>query len=133
LKTEASYVAFVASKTKAEKVFDYLRTRGVSAEKVKRVKAPAGIDIGASLPEEIAVSILAEIIQVRASAGKGTAKASPALTVIQSEAKDPICGMSVSIANARYKAEFEGKLFYFCCAGCKQTFEREPKRYMASV
>jgi xanthine dehydrogenase accessory factor len=132
LKTEAGYVAFVASKTKAEKIFDYLKTRGVNAERTKRVKAPAGLDIGASSPEEIAVSILAEIIQVRASAGKETSKpkASGALPVIQSEAKDPICGMSVSIANARYKAEFEGKMFYFCCAGCKQTFEREPKRYL---
>jgi xanthine dehydrogenase accessory factor len=133
LKTEAGYVAFVASKTKAEKVFDYLRTRGVSPERIQRVKAPAGLDIGASLPEEIAVSILAEIIHVRANAGKETVKANPALTVIQSGAKDPICGMNVTIANARYKAEFEGKTFYFCCAGCKQTFEREPKRYLTQV
>src|SRR5262249_40129982 len=122
LNTEAAYVAFVASKTKAEKVFDYLKTRGVGAEKIQRVKAPAGLNIGASAPEEIAVSILAEIIQARASAGKETAKARPAVTVIESGAKDPICGMNVSIANARYKAEFEGKMFYFCCAGCKQAF-----------
>jgi xanthine dehydrogenase accessory factor len=131
LKTEAGYVAFVASKTKAEKVFDYLKTRGAGAERIQRVKAPAGLDIGATSPEEIAVSILAEIIHVRAKAGKETAKASPALTVIQSGAKDPICGMNVTIANARYQAEFEGKTYYFCCAGCKQTFEREPTRYMA--
>ena len=131
LKTEAGYVAFVASRTKAEKVFDYLQTRGVGAERIQRVKAPAGLDIGARSPEEIAVSVLAEIIQVRANVGKETAKASPALTVIQSGAKDPICGMNVSIANARYKAEFEGKTFYFCCASCKQTFEREPTRYLA--
>jgi xanthine dehydrogenase accessory factor len=131
LKTEAGYVAFVASKTKAEKVFDYLQTKGVTTERIQRVKAPAGLDIGATSPEEIAVSILAEIIHVRAKAGKETAKASPALTVIQSGAKDPICGMNVTIANARYQAEFEGKTYYFCCAGCKQTFEREPTRYMA--
>jgi xanthine dehydrogenase accessory factor len=131
LKTEAGYVAFVASKTKAEKVCDYLQTRGIGAERIQRVKAPAGLDIGASSPEEIAVSILAEIIQVRAKAGKETARVSPVLTAIQSGAKDPICGMNVSIANARYKAEFEGKTFYFCCAGCKQTFEREPARYLA--
>jgi xanthine dehydrogenase accessory factor len=133
LKTEAGYVAFVASKTKAEKVFDYLQTRGVDAEKIQRVKAPAGLDIGASSPEEIAVSILAEIIHVRAKAEKETTKTSPALTVNQSGAKDPICGMNVSIANARYKAEFEGKTFYFCCANCKQTFEREPTRYLSQA
>jgi xanthine dehydrogenase accessory factor len=131
LKTDAGYVAFVASKTKAEKVFDYLKTRGAGAESIQRVKAPAGLDIGASSPEEIAVSILAEIIHVRSNVGKETAKASPALSVIQSGAKDPICGMNVTIANARHKAEFEGKTYYFCCAGCKQTFEREPTRYLA--
>ena len=131
LQSKAGYVAFVASKTKAEKVFGYLKTRGIGAEKIKRVKAPAGLDIGASSPAEIAVSILAEIIQMRAKAGKETIQASPGLAVIQSEAKDPICGMSVSIADARFKAEFEGKMFYFCCAGCKQTFEQEPQRYPA--
>jgi len=131
LKTEAGYVAFVASKTKAEKVCDYRQTRGIGAERIQRVKAPAGLDIGASSPEEIAVSILAEIIHVRTKAAKETAKTSPVMAVIQSGAKDPICGMSVSITNARYQAEFEGKTYYFCCSGCKQTFEREPTRYLA--
>ncbi len=145
LNTEAPYVAFVASRTKAEKVFDYLKSRGIAAEKIKRVRAPAGLDIRAKSPEEIAVSILAEMIQVRGEAGGeskktvgGPAKDSATaplavMNVIQEEARDPVCGMSVDIGKARYKSKHEGVNFYFCCAGCKQAFDREPKRYLAAT
>ena len=133
LQASAASVAFVASKTKAAKVFEYLKTQGVSPEKLSQVRAPAGLDIGARSPEEIAVSILAEIIQLRASAAKAAAqpKSGAVLPVLNASAKDPICGMTVDKANARYKSEFQGKMFYFCCAGCKQTFEQEPQRYLA--
>jgi xanthine dehydrogenase accessory factor len=134
LKTEAAYIAFVASKTKAEKVFDYLKTRGVAAEKIKRVQAPAGLAIHAKSPEEIAVSILAQIIQVggQSKEAVGPTKSSAALPVINSEAKDPVCGMRVNPSKARHKSEYEGTAFYFCCAGCKQAFDREPQRYLAA-
>jgi xanthine dehydrogenase accessory factor len=131
--SDALYIAFVASKTKATKVLEFLKSRGVIAEKISRVKAPAGLDIGATSPEEIAVSILAEIVQIRASASKSVAKPASALglNVIQSEAKDPICGMTVEKSKAKHKTEFQGKTFYFCCAGCKQKFELSPERYLA--
>jgi xanthine dehydrogenase accessory factor len=130
--SNALYVAFVASKTKAGKVLEFLKTRGVSQEKISRVRAPAGLNIGATSPEEIAVSILAEIVQLRASAVKSAARPtpSPALNVIQSDATDPICGMTVEKSKAKYKTEFQGKTFYFCCAGCKQKFEQSPERYV---
>jgi xanthine dehydrogenase accessory factor len=131
--SEALYVAFVASKTKATKVLEFLKTRGLSDEKISRVRAPAGLNIGATSPEEIAVSILAEIVQIRASEAKSVAKpaASVALNVIENDAKDPICGMTVEKSKAKHKAEFRGKTFYFCCAGCKQKFEQSPERYLA--
>jgi xanthine dehydrogenase accessory factor len=134
LKTEAAYIAFVASKTKAEKVFDYLKTQGVAAEKIKRVQAPAGLAIRAKSPEEIAVSILAQIIQVRGQGQEAAApaKSSAALPIINSEARDPVCGMSVNPSKARHKSEYEGTAFYFCCAGCKQAFDRKPQRYLAA-
>lgn len=133
INSDAMYVAFVASKTKAGKVLEFLKTRGVSQKKISRVKAPAGLDIGATSPEEIAVSILAEIVQMRASAAKAAAKPAPgpALNVIQTEAKDPVCGMMVEKSKAKHTAEFQGKTFYFCCAGCKQKFEQSPERYLA--
>jgi xanthine dehydrogenase accessory factor len=133
INSDAVYVAFVASKTKAGKVLEFLQTRGVSQEKIRRVRAPAGLNIGATSPEEIAVSILAEIVQMRASAAKSTAKlaSSLGLNVIQNEAKDPICGMTVEKSKAKHKADFRGKTFYFCCAGCKQKFEQSPESYLA--
>jgi xanthine dehydrogenase accessory factor len=132
LLTSATYVAFVASKQKAGKILDYLKERGVMAERLSRVRAPAGLDIRASSPEEIAVSILAEIIQVnrtKAAAPNVTAQ----LPVLKQEAKDPICGMLVEVSAAKYKSEFNGNAFYFCCGGCKQTFDKQPDKYALAV
>ena len=127
--SEASYVSFVASKVKAAKILDYLKERGLSSTRLGRLKAPAGLDIHASSPEEIAVSILAEIIQENRS---GTAKQKREVerAVARQEAKDPICGMMVDIGEARHKSEFRGNAFYFCCAGCKQKFDKQPEQYV---
>ena len=129
LRSEASYVAFVASKVKAAKILDYLKERGLSSTRLGQLKAPAGLDIHASSPEEIAVSILAEIIQENRS---GTAKQKREVerAVARQEAKDPICGMMVDIGEARHKSEFRGNAFYFCCAGCKQKFDKQPEQYV---
>ena len=128
LRTDAAYVAFVASKVKAAKVLQYLGERGIGPERLSHVKAPAGIDIGAGSPEEIAVSILAEIVQLsRAKATIGETRETPA--VGQQEVKDPICGMTVHIDTAIFKSEYGGLEFYFCCAGCKEKFDRQPDSY----
>lgn len=128
LRTDASYVAFVASKAKAAKVLECLRERGIDKARLDQVRAPAGLNIQARSQEEIAVSILAEIIQL----GRNQAKEQPALQILAeapNEAKDPICGMSVNIAHAKHVSEFEGRRFYFCCAGCKQAFDKQPEKY----
>lgn len=129
LRTDASYVAFVASKAKAAKVLQHLSERGIGAERLRRVKAPAGLNIGAGSPEEIAVSILAEIVQV-SRARKSQQSETPVSPPKLGEAKDPVCGMTVSIDAAKHKSEFDGKSFYFCGAGCKQTFDRQPDKYL---
>ena len=67
LQHDLPYVAFVASKKKAEQVFQHLKDDGTSAERLAQIKVPAGLDIKARTSEEIAVSILAEIIQVMRS------------------------------------------------------------------
>ena len=135
LKTQAQYVAFVASKTKAEKVLDYLKSRGMAEERLSSVRSPAGLDIQAQSPQEIAVGILAQIVQVRAEGTKSAAQravAVPLPIVNQAEARDPVCGMKVNMANAKHKTEYSGQDYFFCCAGCKQSFEREPGRYLAA-
>ena len=132
LQTEASYVAFVASKVKAAKVLQYLGERGIGAERLNQVRAPAGVNIRAGSPEEIAVSILAEIVQVHRTRILEQKNAA-ALPAERQEAKDPICGMTVDVSAAKHKSGFDGKLFYFCCAGCKQAFDRQPDKYLLSI
>lgn len=61
------YASFVASRKKADEVFRRLRDTGIPEDRLNRIKVPAGLDIRAHTPEEIAVSILAEIIQVMRS------------------------------------------------------------------
>jgi xanthine dehydrogenase accessory factor len=142
LATEAPYIAFVTSKKRGQAAIDYLREIGVPAEKLTRIKFPAGLDIGAQTPDEIAVSILAEIVQVRR---RPPSIKLPLITMnppqsapivvgeIKGQAKDPICGMMVEIATARYTSLYEDETYYFCCAHCKQKFDKEPEKYKEQV
>jgi xanthine dehydrogenase accessory factor len=133
-RTDAGYVAFVASKVKAQKVLEYLRESGVPTDRVSRVRAPAGLNIRAGSPEEIAVSILAEIIEERANRAKRLSAATQqALPVMTEDAKDPVCGMSVNVSTAKYKSEHSRTTIYFCCAGCKQAFDKQPGKYALSA
>jgi xanthine dehydrogenase accessory factor len=110
--TESGYIALVSSRKRAEAM---LSSIGLTPEERGRLKFPAGLDIGAVTPEEIALSILAEMVQLRRSRKKEVAE-EPAV------AKDPVCGMTVEIATARHVLEKNGVTYYFCCAGCKDRF-----------
>jgi xanthine dehydrogenase accessory factor len=132
--TRAEYIAFVASRAKAQKVLEFLRQAGVHADRLSQIRAPAGLDIRAASPEEIAVSVLAEIIQVRGSRTRPTFEPKKnALPVLNKEAKDPVCRMMVDISRAKYISEHNGGNVYFCCARCKQSFDRQPERYALAV
>jgi xanthine dehydrogenase accessory factor len=120
LRSEADYVSLVASPTRAGVVLESLRARAIPDDRLRRLKAPAGLDLGAVTPEEIAVSILAEIIARRRR---------PHPVAVPTEARDPVCGMTVTIATARHRSEGPGGPVYFCCAGCKERYDREPGRY----
>jgi len=65
LEGEAAYVALIASAHRSRLVLDYLLAEGIAAEKVERVWAPAGLDLGAAGPEEIALSIMGQIVALR--------------------------------------------------------------------
>ena len=71
LESDAAYVALIASTHRAKLVLDYLLLEGVPAEKVEKVWAPAGLDLGAATPEEIALSIISQIMLFRR---RGTAR-----------------------------------------------------------
>jgi len=112
------YVAMVSSRKRADVLRSELRSDGVDDT---ALKAPAGLDIGAATPAEIALSILAEIIQRRRATAVTPAIAEPPRDV----AIDPICGMEVDIATARWTAEREGQTYYFCAPGCRKAFQAQ--------
>lgn len=65
LEGNAAYVALIASQHRSKLVLDYLLTNGLPAEKVDKVWAPAGLDLGAATPEEIALSIITQIVALQ--------------------------------------------------------------------
>ena len=107
-------------------MFEFLRDRGVSDEALARVHAPAGLDLGSVEHDEIAVSILAQLVSVKALGGmkQGVEVAAP------TQAIDPVCGMSVDVATARFQTDYEGQTYYFCAAGCLRSFEKAPTEFM---
>lgn len=127
----ARYVGLVASPRRAAAVRERLFGMGVPEADVSRLRSPAGLDIGAETPGEIALSILAEIVEKRPSPERSKAvpeePASAPTVGISLDAPaddlavDPICGMSVS-RDSPHRVESDGETWWFCCAGCAETF-----------
>ena len=65
LDCNAAYISLIASRHRSRLVLDYLLATGIPAEKIERVWAPAGLDLGASTPEEIALSIVSQMVALR--------------------------------------------------------------------
>jgi xanthine dehydrogenase accessory factor len=122
LEAGVRYVGLVASPKRGATVIDELRAAGVSQELLGRVDTPAGIDIGARTPPEVALTIVASIVAAR----RGDAAPSQA----PADAVDPMCGMTVTVAADTPRVEHAGETVYFCSAGCRQKFEErhEPAR-----
>jgi xanthine dehydrogenase accessory factor len=133
LSAGSPYVALVASPKRAAVVRETLAAMGITADALDRLKAPAGLDIGAETQEEIALSIMTEIAMTRSAMPQAAeAATTPAVeTGIAQEAIDPICNMTVTIASARHTSEYGGRTWYFCCAGCKRQFDADPAQYAA--
>ncbi len=127
----ARYAGLVASPRRAAAVRERLVGMGVSEADVGRLRSPAGLDIGAETPGEIALSILAQIVEERQAPERPEAtpeEAAPspmvgiALETSSDElAVDPICGMTVS-RDSPHRVESGGETWWFCCAGCAETF-----------
>jgi xanthine dehydrogenase accessory factor len=129
LATSAGYISLVASRKRAAMIVETLQSRGVPASHLDRLKAPAGLDIGAVTPEEIAVSILAEVIHARHSRKTESVEVGGFAPPAAVEATDPVCGMTVDVATARHRSDWAGRAVYFCCLHCKDSFDRDPQRY----
>ncbi len=143
--SDAAYVALVASQKRLAGILDYLRDSGLSETQLAKLKCPAGLDFGAVTPEEIALSILAEIVQVRRGkrtedGRRGTEGSDPfsvlrppsffgERTLNPGEAFCPTCGMIVEITTALHVLEYAGEMKYFCCPQCKRRFEKTPEKF----
>ena len=125
-------MSLVASPTRARVVVESLRARAIPDDRLRRLKAPAGLDLGAVTPEEIAVSILAEIVARRRRPDRAAAPEAASPAAAPTTALDPVCGMTVTIATARHRSDGPAGPVYFCCGGCKQRYDREPGRYTAA-
>jgi len=125
------YVGLVASPKRAAALIEELREAGVPDEQLAQVDAPAGLDIEAHTPAEIALSILAQVITVRRG-GSYTPKATTGQAA-PVEAVDPICGMTVLVDAATPRSERDGETFYFCRPGCKETFDAQAHEHAAAA
>jgi xanthine dehydrogenase accessory factor len=162
-----AYLGLVGSAKRGAAVLGYLTDRGVPQDQLDRVRVPAGLDLGRTSHREIAVAILAELVQLRASGGlvaapavgsgagavpgeegraEGVSPPSRGLTGAggsggsppgeQSggsptrESRDLVCGMTVTADASGYPLEHGGVTYYFCCAGCRRSFQENPAAYL---
>ena len=128
IRTNPKYLSFVASYKKANSVFMELKRNGVEHEQLVNIKTPAGLDIGAKSAEEVAISILAQIIEAKHSAVNDASKEE--VQEIEDLYINPVCKIPVQKSTAKHVLEHNGEKVYFCCDGCKVSFEKEPDLYM---
>jgi xanthine dehydrogenase accessory factor len=146
-----AYLGLVGSSRRGATVLGYLADRDVPQDELDRVRVPAGLDLGRTTHQEIAVAILAELVQLRASGALARPVATP-----QASFTDPVCGMTVAVTAASRSPSggdsqggpggwsppgkghsrppglalrHDGVDYYFCCAGCRQAFEQDPDAY----
>jgi xanthine dehydrogenase accessory factor len=126
LQVNVPYVGLVASRKRGEAVLGAI---DVCASMKARVHTPAGLDIGARTAEEVALSILAEIISTRPrQSGRPVGEDTPAST---ESAIDPVCGMSVAMVDASLHLDHEGHRHWFCGTGCLRAFAADPRAYVS--
>jgi len=131
VRAEPAFVGLVASRRRGEAVLGYLAERGVPAQLLGRVHTPVGLDLGHTSHAEIGVSVLAELVQLRA-AGVFRASGRTQLPVVATaaEAVDPVCHMTVPADDAHWPLEVDGTTYWFCCLPCHDRFAADPAAYL---
>ena len=145
-----AYLGLVGSHRRGAAVLGYLADRGLPADQLDRVRVPAGLDLGHIAHQEIAVAILAELVQLRASKalagaavaasarnttapGGAGATSAPAATgratSVPAQAVDPVCEMTVPATAASFPLAHDGVTYYFCSTSCRRRFEQDPAAY----
>jgi xanthine dehydrogenase accessory factor len=142
-----AYLGLVGSHRRGAAVLGYLADRGLPADHLDRVRVPAGLDLGHITHQEIAVAVLAELVQLRASgalagaagaasarhttapadSGTTSARGVPAATTsAPAQAVDPVCEMTVPTTAASFPLAHDGVTYYFCSTSCRRRFEQDP-------
>jgi xanthine dehydrogenase accessory factor len=126
-----AYIGLVGSDRRGAAVLGYLADRGVDKTSLDRVRVPVGLDLGRTTHTEIAIAILAELVQFRASGAllAGGQAATATASQEAAQAADPVCGMTVTAGPASHPLTLDEVTYYFCCAGCRATFESSPASY----
>ena len=124
-----AFIGLVASRKRGEAVLGFLADRGVPAERIAGVRVPIGLDLGHTTHREIAVAILAELVQLRAS---GAFASRPTLLPLAEPAQviDLVCGMTVAAVPANRPYAYQGTTYYFCAMGCRAAFEKDPESFI---
>ncbi|RQH03496.1 XdhC family protein [Natrarchaeobius oligotrophus] len=149
---DALYVGLVASGTRATEVIEraasLLECDPTTVREV--VTNPAGVDVSAYTPAEIAASVLAEVVDVRATVGGTSGNYTPptcdahdapeeseregsdgvADVSSHDPAVDPVCGATVDPADAPASREHDGRTYHFCCPGCVDSFDSDPESHL---
>jgi xanthine dehydrogenase accessory factor len=144
-----SHVGLVACRLARPSCVSGCETRPAGRERIAALQAPAGLDLGAETAEEVAISILAELVRSAAGgprswrprpatiagrdAGAPAADGRPAPIVDDIVLVDPVCGMTVDRKDARHLAEYGGVVYAFCQMVCRTRFIHDPASFVAAA
>jgi len=130
VEADPMFVGLVASSKRGNAVREFLAEQGVDATRLAAVQVPIGLDLGHTGHREIAVSILAELVQRRA-AGEFQPRRREELAVVEPESViDLVCGMTVDAVPSNRPFEYQGTTYYFCAPGCRKAFEKDPGSFI---
>jgi len=129
LASDVGYIGLVASPRRGRAVLDGL---GLSDAQRARVRTPAGLDLGAGTAEEVALSILAEIVATRPTVPVGAPTQSDTARPPGRPA-DPVCGMTVDPGEGGFSLAHDGQVVWFCGRGCRDAFAADPAAYRSGT
>lgn len=121
VKAGVPYIGLVASRKRGAAV---LASLDLTDEEKSLIHTPAGMDIGARTAEEVALSILAEVIAQRHGEPRSMSAPTSVATAI-----DPVCHMDVVMVPTSLHAEVDGSTWWFCCQGCLDRFVANPEAF----
>ena len=132
------YLSFVSSKKKANAIYRVLKSNEVTIDQLKTIRTPAGLDLMAKTPQEVAISILAEIIQTKRSKDMQKEPPLPADIIKGLDNNiyiNPVCKIPVLKDAAKHILEYKGEKVYFCCdtTGVRSSLQGWPLCFSLSL